>query len=454
MFLPYQQRFITDPNPMKLFVKSRRVGISFALGFKINEDALIHARTDINLYSRDSELAADLVRYVLPWTRISNLLCDDEIVHAEDIKLRQITYCNGSRVNSWSSAAERGVGKSGVSICDEFQSLPDAQGLFDYLSPSRAWGGSITVVGTMRPGTLFQQFAQDAAGENTAQWSHHHITIDEALDQGLLEKVNMKQRATYFAEWTDREAYKRFLFAGLSRAAIRQEYYTEAAEEHYRVYSEKIVEQCMVPQETLFLPAGRKTGLAYVGVDIGRSHDKFALCVVEVVAGGKAYVRELTVRENIEFEEMKEEIRRAMSLWRPEKLCQDASTIGIMLGEWSVQQYGEAVAFPITISGMAKERLLVHLQAMMSSGMLLVPRSADLKKQFLAVTKTVTPMAQTRFILPTTQAGHCDSVLAIALACYGATGDPSGLLAERLRKPEGQRRPWNRDPSRHPAEED
>ena len=416
---------------------------------------MIHPGLEIQLFSRDEDLAADLCAYVQTWVKCANILAEDPYI--TDTKTWSIVYPNGSKVRSWSSAAERAVGKSGVIVLDEFQSMPDAQGLWNYASPTRAWGGSIVCVGTQRPDTLFNTFTVDAEHGNESGWAYHSITIDQCLDDGLLSKVNMRLRALAFPEWKDRAAYKKFLFAGMTPEAVRQEFYHEACIEVYRVFKESVVERQSVDTEQLYILPGRKKGLSYLGFDVGRIHDRSVVCVLELIAN-QLYVRYLETLEQCTFTTMMAKLTEAVNLWTPEMIVVDASTIGIQLSEDATARWGEMRVIPATIGGLSKEKIICHTQGLLDMGRLWIPRSPAIKSQFMAISKKLTPEGLCRYMLPSSAAGHCDEFMAIALGAYGCSGNPTDVMAQRLQKQDSGAKAQKRVMSHqraysHPGEE-
>ena len=54
-FLPYQRRWILDDARMKLYAKSRRIGITYATSFRVNDKCLRRPGTVQWVTSRDED---------------------------------------------------------------------------------------------------------------------------------------------------------------------------------------------------------------------------------------------------------------------------------------------------------------------------------------------------------------------------------------------------------------
>lgn len=458
MFLPYQVAWITDPSPMKIMAKSRRVGVSWCSAYSLVDQAILRPAIDLNVYSRDEELAGDMISYIRPWLKAANVLADEEYIRTQNIRAYGVNFANGSRIRAWSSAPDRGVGKSGISLLDEFQSHQNAEKLYSYIAPTRLWGGSVWIVGTCRGSTLFWQIVEDAMGANKDNWSLHKITLDDALSQGLLKKVNSTRRAKYWPEYPNEEAFKRDLFQGLSDVEIQQEFYVTPVEKVTRVFGDSVIERQMLDTATMFKTPNLKKGLSYLGFDVGAVRDRTCICVIEY-DGGKFFVRNLkTLEQGTEFSEMFRELESAVTAWTPEKIVIDATTIGLSVAELAMRKWGNMVApensrvIQATLSGMAREKIIVNCQSLLEGGKLFIPRTEDMRRQFTSVTKKITPEGWVRYVVPRTASGHCDEMMAVALACYGVTNSPFDVQAQRLQKPPPGKQKWGKDPHRHPEE--
>jgi phage FluMu gp28-like protein len=443
---------------MRLYLKSRRIGISYTSAFQVAEQSMARPGLSTNIFSRDEELAQEFVRYIVPWTTCYNILAEENFIDKRSVKVQGLVFPNGSRVTAFSAAPDRAVGKSGSSWLDEFQSHVNGEKLWSYVLPTKAWGGQITVIGTMRGGTLFSDFCNDAQTANSARWSFHKTTLDDALDQGFLKKINAKRRHDGWPEYSTHDELKSDFFAGLDDSQIRQEFYCEAVEKIYRVFQENILDRQMMDESKLFFTPNMKKGLTYLGFDVGAIRDRTSICVVEVI-GEKIYVRMLkTLDQGTEFSTMQTEMKKAVDAWTPEKIIIDTTTIGISLGQWAMGVWGNTVTpensrvVAATLSGMSREKIIVNCQSLLEGGRLYIPATSEIRRQFLSISKKITVEGWVRYTIPRTAAGHADDAMAISLACYGVSAHPGDIIAQRLQKPSPGKQKWGKDPHRHPED--
>ena len=75
-FLPYQRRWILDDARMKLYAKSRRIGITYATSFRVNDKCLRKPGTVQWVTSRDEFTAREFITdYVAKWAAAANAVC-------------------------------------------------------------------------------------------------------------------------------------------------------------------------------------------------------------------------------------------------------------------------------------------------------------------------------------------------------------------------------------------
>ena len=126
-FLPYQKRWILDDARMKLYAKSRRIGITYATSFRVNDKCLRKPGTVQWVTSRDEFTAREFITdYIAKWAAAANAVCrglageNAAVVDPlHGIRAYTAEYGNGSRVISLSSTPEAFAGKGGDILIDE-----------------------------------------------------------------------------------------------------------------------------------------------------------------------------------------------------------------------------------------------------------------------------------------------------------------------------------------------
>lgn len=75
-FLPYQRAWILDESPMKLYAKSRRIGITYATSYRVNDKCLRRRNFTQWVTSRDELTAHEFITdYIAKWAQASNVVC-------------------------------------------------------------------------------------------------------------------------------------------------------------------------------------------------------------------------------------------------------------------------------------------------------------------------------------------------------------------------------------------
>lgn len=211
-FLPYQNRWIIDDSPIKIYPKSRRIGITYSTSYRCVRKCL---RQPVNVAngerskfvqwvsSRDEKTALEFVRdYVAMWCRAANVIAAGiagdrvEIIDEEHkIKAFCVEFENGARIYSLSSNPLAFASRGGDVLLDEFDLHQDQETMFDMVAPCLTWGYQLEIVSAYDPSgsehTLFASLVRECEElGNPRGISLHKTTIENAIDEGFVEKVN------------------------------------------------------------------------------------------------------------------------------------------------------------------------------------------------------------------------------------------------------------------------
>ena len=157
-FLPYQRAWILDDSPMKFYEKSRRIGITYATSFRVNDKCLRRRNFTQWVTSRDELTAHEFITdYIARWAKASNAVCrgllgdDLQVIDPErGIRAFVATYeATGSRVVSLSSTPEAFAGKGGDVLIDEADLHKDSGRVIDMALPCTTWGGQLEVLSAL-----------------------------------------------------------------------------------------------------------------------------------------------------------------------------------------------------------------------------------------------------------------------------------------------------------------
>ncbi len=211
--LPYQQRWVNDNSRLKIVVKARQTGYSFAATLRAVFACLENKTTWIFL-SKGERQSRMLMEKVADHVRSFGVVARAfETTYFEDTLVRQLEtrFPNGSVIYGLPANPDTARGYSGNVTLDEFAFHSDADKIYSALYPTITRGYGLEVISTPN-GTQgkFYELAK-AAGlvepefrsqesevrrktssadsclltPDSCRWSPHHIDIYEAVRQGL-----------------------------------------------------------------------------------------------------------------------------------------------------------------------------------------------------------------------------------------------------------------------------
>ena len=238
-FLPYQQRWIVDDSPLKIYEKSRRVGITYATSYRANRKCLREPQGSSFVQwvsSRDDLTAKEFITdYVAKWAKESNAIArglDGSNVEVVDekhgITAYVVRYNNGARICSLSSNPLAFAGKGGDILLDEMDLHLDQATLYAMAYPCITWGNQLEIVSAYDPdGSIESEFAQlckRAKADNSMGFSLHRTTLTDAIAEGFVEKVNEVKAAKKRPTQTREEFYEQIRRGCLTRSAFETQY--------------------------------------------------------------------------------------------------------------------------------------------------------------------------------------------------------------------------------------
>lgn len=192
----YQAKFLEDAADNILVEKGRQIGLSEYAALKAVRASVKQGATlDWWVCSRDLGAAKQFIDDCKKWAEIYNLgagKLGQEIIEGETVFT--ITFATGVTIHALSSNPDVLAGKRGNVILDEFALHKDQQKLLKVSSAVTQWGGQRIVISTHRgKGSVFAQLVNDCVNNgNPMRWSHHRVTIQDAVDAGIVERINAK----------------------------------------------------------------------------------------------------------------------------------------------------------------------------------------------------------------------------------------------------------------------
>lgn len=453
--LPYQQAWVRDESDMKLWSKSRRIGADYSEAAGVTLSRASGRRTLDYWYSSADESAAyEFIRYVQDFCRIINFVVeittdevwqDDRLVRVMSVEI-PTPQGAAARIVAMTSNPKRFRSKGGDVCLSEAAHHEDLAGMWAAAQPAATWGGRIAVLSSHNGDThLFNQWRQmalrrlDPAAHGAARagdmpWSFHETTIDDAIAQGLVERINLTRGTDY-----TRESFRAKLRAQVDQQTWEQEYLCRPSREADSFFPYDLLRPCVDAADAPvtgslaeFLEGVRQRVLAwraddlFLGCDVGRVSDPFALAARARV-GGRLRLAGMLSFTGRSFAEMEFALRAALDAdldvggrrpIRPTSLAIDETGLGMQLAERLREAYGHRVE-PVTITANVKREIITLARRGVEERTTTLPDDGRLLGEYNAVRQTRTAAGNDRYD-GSTDEGHLDCFIADCLAQHAA----------------------------------
>jgi len=452
VFLPYQSGWIDDRSLLKLMEKGRQIGISWATADgAVERTAAAEARHDQWVSSRDAIQALlfleDCARFAkmldIAARNLGSVIIDEE----KKISAYVLRFANGRKIHSMSSNPDAQAGKHGGRVLDEFALHPDPRKLYTIAQPGITWGGQLEVISTHRgSANYFNELVEDIRHRgNPMGWSLHTVTLQDALDQGFLYKLQQALPSGDKRQDMDEAEYFAFVRSQCaSEEQFLQEYMCVPADDEGAFLTYDMIAGCEYRATEKWEmkadgtgPDGEKLRSFYLGVDVGRVHDLTVIWALEPVAN-MLLTRRIEVMQGMTFAAQEEALYRLLALPAMKRCCIDDTGLGMQFAERAKQKFGEYRVEAVRFTGPVKEELAFPVRAAFEDKSVRIPRDDKIRADLRSIRKTTTAAGNIRFEADTGPGGHADRFWALALAkhAHGA-GDRAPrvyTLAELQRK--------------------
>lgn len=430
LLLQYQKDWINDKSPLKIWLKARQIGFSFAATLDLTIDCVAHKTLWLCLSSsqrQSLELAQKAKDHIDAFSVIERgargVTLETEVWgYVDDIEITQsnITFPNKSRIMFLPAKPETVRGFSGNVMADEFAFHQDAKKIYASVYPSTTRGYRICVGSTPfgESGMFYELYAKQS------EYSKHSTTIYQAVEDGLARSIGVSDAA--FIQrlrggcpdddiW-EQEYCCKFLSDASSLITWDMIVLAERADPKPVVWLNDLDEVVVDPD---YKPLGR----IFLGTDVARRKDLFVVAVLEQLAG-RCVLRGVLRLRGKQFRVMKAVLR---ALLRNETLqvrrcCQDASGLGMQMAEELVTEFGTSRVEGIEFTMPIKEDLAVRARRTFEEERIDIPVDRNLRSAIHAVRRIPTASGHFRFDAERTEAGHADEFWAVALALQAADG--------------------------------
>lgn len=443
LFLPFQEKWIKDRARLKAMEKSRQIGISWSTAYPaVERTAAVGALWDQWVSSRDDIQARLFLEDCKMWAKMFDLAAQDlgEVVIDPEKKISAyvLHFASGRRIYSMSSNPDAQAGKRGGRILDEFALHNDPRKLWTIAYPGLTWGGSMEIVTTHRGSANF--FNTDIVRPvrehgNPKKISLHRVTLQGALEQGFLYKLQQALPTEAEQQAMDEAAYFDFIKCGCAdEESFLQEYMCVPADDASAFLEYDLIAGSEYGSQEVWekdLSTGRQLGRFFAGLDIGRVKDLTVLWVLELL-GDVLYTRAVVELKGMAKPDQEKILWPIMA--NMDRTCLDYTGLGIGWGDDAKKQFGEYRVECVTFGPKVKEALAYPVRGKMEDKKLRIPYRPEIRADLRAVTKETTVAGNIRFTAERSENGHADRFWALALAIHAASGDPVEYAYESVRR--------------------
>ncbi|MGZ8171820.1 MULTISPECIES: phage terminase large subunit family protein [Methylobacter] len=435
LFLPGQERWIKDRSRLKLMEKGRQIGISWSTAYAADErTAQSGQKWDQWVSSRDDLQARLFIEDCKMWAQVLNIAAQDLGERVIDDKNKLTAYvlefASGKRIHSMSSNPDAQAGKRGGRILDEFALHPDPRKLWSIAYPGITWGGSMEIISTHRGShNFFNQLIREVREHgNPKGISLHRITLQDALDQGFLYKLQKALPGDHEVQTMDEAAYFDFIKAGCAdEESFQQEYMCDPADDDTAFLEYDLIARCEYGADEVWevdLEESKRRGAKlFAGLDVGRKKDLTVLWVFELL-GDVLYTRKIIELKAMSKPDQEKVLWPVMALM--ERTCIDNTGLGIGWTDDAKAKFGTYRIEGVTFTGRVKEELAYPVRGGMEDRKIRIPYKPEIRADLRAVTKVTTPSGNIRFTAERSENGHADRFWAMALGVHASSSGVAG----------------------------
>lgn len=435
LLLEYQRRWVEDRAKKRLAEKSRQIGWTWATAYDtvrtLGQAQSRDNQWDAWITSRDVEQAQLTIVDMLAWAEILQIGAEDlgeRVILDGSATTQQLRFASGLIAHSMSSNFNAQAGKRGHRVLDEFALHDQQKTLYAIAEPGITWGGRMSIFSTHRGSqSFFNQLLVEAREKgNPKRFSVHRVTLQDALDQGFLYKLQAKLPVSDEVQAMDEAEYFDYKRKGAAdEESFNQEYMCVPQDDATAFIGYDLLDANKYRfgerwDYSLAELAACKNPL-YVGVDIGRLHDLTVIWVCEKV-GPVFFTRAVLCLQNVPFRLQEATLYPILALPNMRRCCIDETGIGRQFTERAKERFGEYRVEGVTFTMASKEQLAYPLRNAMQDANFRIPDDPTIFADFRAIKKIQTAGDNVRFAADRGKNGHADRFWAAAL-CRNAGAD-------------------------------
>ena len=458
ILLPYQRKWIADTSQVKVYEKSRRIGITWCEAADRALSAASRNGMDGWYIGYNQEMAREFIEDAAAWAKRFNKAAAaiEETVFKDenrDILAYRIQFASEHKVVALSSRPSNLRGRDGCAVLDEAAFHDDLPELLKAALAFTMWGGKVHVISTHNGAdNAFNDLITDIrAGRKP--YSLHRTTLDDALADGLFHAI----ARTRGIEWSGdaQRAWRDEVFAFYGDDAEEEllcvpnassGVYLPSAMVESRMRPEIPVLRCEFKYSFLdrgleqlrrdaddwinaeLAPALKRLDpklMTVFGEDFGRSGDLTVIWPLQVGQGMIRRTPFVVELRNVPFRQQEQILFHIVD--RLPRFCggaMDARGNGQYLAETAQQRYGAGVEAVMLSAEWYRENM-PRYKAAFEDGNIELPKDADIlgDHRMVRMERGIARVGEGRGRGEDGGQRHGDSAIAGALAYYASTRD-------------------------------
>ncbi|MEG1740246.1 MAG: terminase family protein [Akkermansia sp.] len=419
----YQKKFLDDESDNILVEKGRQEGFSEYASLKAVRSCIKDdAKYNWWVCSKDETAAKEFLRDCQKWCNIYKYASSKiglEIIEKENVYT--IEFASGVKIHVLSSNADVIAGKRGNLILDEFALHKEQQKLLKVSSAVTQWGDQRIVITTHRSKqSVFYALVNDIVNNgNPMEWSHHKVTIEDACDAGIVERINAKTGKNMTRE----DFLKSCRAKCFTEADYLEEYMCIAQDSAGQLIDWDVINKQTnnsLASETCDVSTLSKLCM---GNDVARISDLHCYIGLSPLPGGEAWavkIVDIQDREDKTWGSRDARLDHWARMPQVRIIDIDQTGIGDKYVEDGIKRNGFKIR-GIKFTNTSKDALAMPLFEAMRAGKIFIPNHGLLKMHIASITKGKTATGLPSYDADHNADGHADLFWALALAWHSAT---------------------------------
>jgi phage FluMu gp28-like protein len=376
---------------------------------------------DITVVTRDENLAVEFVNNVKKWIYLWNMSTKDKNDIVPDSCLKrlsvEIPHKDGvSRLLAVSSNPDAVIGKGGDIILDEFAVHKDPKLLWSLAQPVIMAGGNCTILSTHRSrNTLFNKLVEDAENDPNSEWSVHRTTLEDAVDEGLVELiVNPTLEKLGNPKFETRRAFIEWIKKTVDSHTYDQEYMCNPSDSSTVLLSREELKNAFKRLKEL---GSIKEGMHYVGWDIAESEvgDFATLCVLNVKDSDVEIAESIYIPKGTSIDDQIDMVKELDRKYHPYRIVCDENGIGRYPTAVLKKKLGQKViGFTATMN--SKAEMYTKVKRFFENGKVRMVEDDAIEQDFLSIERTITSSNNIVYSASRINGSHGDMASAFSMA--------------------------------------